>query len=144
MFQEHGYSINTTYAIYFHHEREDGSGYPYGVSANKIPLSAKIVSLANSYDNMVNYNPFHTNPLSQKEALEQIYGDDKFNKECVIALNKFVVPYPIGTKVKLSNGKVGLIIRNKPGQPLRPLVLCGRAEVLNLADDNTLLNVVIE
>ena len=112
-------------------------------SDKKIPLPAKIVSLASSYDNMVNYNPFHTDPLTQKDALEQIYADDKFNKKCVIALNKFVVPYPIGTKVQLSNGKEGLVIKNKPGSPLRPLILCGRAEVLNLAEDSNLLNVVI-
>ena len=44
---------------------------------------------------------------------------------------------------KLSNGKEGIVIRNKAGQPLRPMVLCGRAEVLNLAEDSNLLNVVI-
>lgn len=144
LFQRHGYPVNTTYAIWFHHEREDGSGYPNGVKSDKIPLTAKIVSLASSYDNMVNYNPFNTNPLSQKEALEKIYGDAKFNNDCIIALNQFAVPYPVGTKVKLSNGKEGLVIKNTPGQPLRPMILSGRAEVLKLASDSSLLNVVIE
>ena len=144
--QHHNFSLNTTYAIWQHHEREDGSGYPKRLRSDKIQLSAKIVGLASYFDNMVNYNPFNNhaqNLLTQKDALEKLYADERFDKTCVRALNKFVSPYPIGTKVKLSNGKQGIVIRNKAGQPLRPTVLCGRAEVLNLAEDTNLLNVVV-
>lgn len=143
--QSQNFPVPTIYAIWQHHEHEDGSGYPKNLPGDKIQLAAKIVGLASAFDNMVNYNPFNTNTLmTQKDALEKLYADTRFNKECVKALNTFVSPYPIGTKVKLSNGRVGVVIRNKVNQPLRPLVLCGRAEVLNLADDNNLLNVVIE
>ena len=144
MFQTHGYPVDTTYAIWQHHEREDGTGYPNRVDPSKIPLSAKIVGLASSYDNMVNYTPYNTNPIPQKDVLEMICADSRFNKECVIALAQFVTPYPIGTKVKLSNGVEGIVIKNKAGQPLRPLVLSGRADVYNLADDTRYLNVTIE
>ena len=34
----------------FHHERSDGSGYPYGIRGDDIPISAQIVSLADVYD----------------------------------------------------------------------------------------------
>lgn len=144
LFQEQGYGIDTVYAIWQHHEHEDGSGYPNKLQSQLIRRSAKIVGLASAYDNMVNYNPFNSDTLlHQKDALEQLYGDVRFDSECVKALNAFVSLYPIGTKVKLSNGKEGLVIRNKAQQPLRPMVLCGRAEVLNLAEDPALLNVVI-
>ena len=36
----------------FHHEKYDGSGYPEGRSGDGIPLSARIVSLADAYDAM--------------------------------------------------------------------------------------------
>lgn len=143
--QHHNFPLPTIYAIWQHHERMDGSGYPKRLEKDKIQLSAKIVGLASSFDNLVNYNPFNTDSLmTQKDALERLYADSKFDKDCVRALNEFVCPYPIGIKVKLSNGKEGVVIRNKTGQPLRPMVLCGRAEILNLADDPKLLNVVIE
>ena len=33
-----------------HHEREDGSGYPYGLSYEQIPLGAKIIGIADTFD----------------------------------------------------------------------------------------------
>lgn len=142
LFQRFGHSIDTTYGIWFHHEREDGSGYPNGVKGDKIPVAAKIVSLASSYDNMVNYNPFSNNPMSQHEALEQICGDKRFHTQCAIALTRFVVPYPMGSKVKLSDGREALVLKNVPGSPLRPYLLVGK-EVLNLSADERFLNLVI-
>ena len=142
LFQKFGYTIDTTYGIWFHHEREDGTGYPNAVKGEKIPLAAKIVGLASSYDNMINYNPFQKSAMSQHEALEQICGDNRFNTECVVALTKFVVPYPIGSKVKLSNGMEGLVLKNVPGSPLRPFLIVNK-KVFNLATDERLLNLVI-
>ena len=39
-------------AIYFHHERVDGTGYPLGLAGEDIPLHARIVSVADAYDAM--------------------------------------------------------------------------------------------
>lgn len=136
------YSIDTTYAIWFHHEREDGSGYPHGVMGDKIPLGAKIVGLASSYDNMINYNPYNRKPLSQQEALELLSGDIKFDTSCVSAMMKFIVPYPIGTKVTLSSGAEGLVLKNVTSLPLRPYILCGK-NVLNLSEDEKYRAIVI-
>lgn len=36
--------------VYYHHERGDGSGYPCGLTADKIPLGAKIISVADCFD----------------------------------------------------------------------------------------------
>ena len=35
---------------YFHHERWDGSGFPYGLQGNEIPLEARIMALADAYE----------------------------------------------------------------------------------------------
>jgi putative two-component system response regulator len=40
-------------AIY-HHEKWDGSGYPMGISGSEIPLSARIVSIVDKFDLMIN------------------------------------------------------------------------------------------
>ncbi|MBB5021858.1 HD-GYP domain-containing protein [Desulfurispira natronophila] len=36
--------------VLYHHERYDGSGYPYGLAGDEIPLAARIVALADVYD----------------------------------------------------------------------------------------------
>lgn len=37
-------------AVLYHHENLDGSGYPYGLSGNQIPLSARIMRVADAFD----------------------------------------------------------------------------------------------
>ena len=40
-------------AILFHHERWDGSGYPYGLKGEEIPIFARVLSVADAYDAML-------------------------------------------------------------------------------------------
>jgi putative two-component system response regulator len=35
---------------YFHHEKFNGKGYPYGLASEDIPLAARIVAFADAYD----------------------------------------------------------------------------------------------
>lgn len=45
-------------AVLFHHERMDGRGYPFGLKGDAIPLSAKIVSIADCFDAMTTDRPY--------------------------------------------------------------------------------------
>ena len=44
--------------ILLHHERLDGSGYPFGLKSEKIPLGAKIISVADCFDAMTTDRPY--------------------------------------------------------------------------------------
>ncbi len=57
--------------ILSHHERFDGKGYPRGLKAKTIPIRARIISIADSYDAMVSERPYRK-PLSHQEAIEEI------------------------------------------------------------------------
>ena len=46
-------------AVRHHHEHFDGSGYPQGMSGHAIPLHARIISLADSYDALGDARPYH-------------------------------------------------------------------------------------
>jgi putative two-component system response regulator len=45
---------------FWHHERFDGSGYPHGLGGNDIPVSARIVALADVYDALTSKRPYKT------------------------------------------------------------------------------------
>lgn len=54
-----------------HHERQDGTGYPYGIKGDKISSYAKIVSVADSYDAMTSRRAYRTN-LEPRAAAEEL------------------------------------------------------------------------
>ncbi|MBI5252264.1 MAG: HD domain-containing protein [Desulfomonile tiedjei] len=56
---------------YYHHEHWDGSGYPFGLPGNEIPLSARILALAEAYARMVSAAP-DREPCSHEEACKRI------------------------------------------------------------------------
>lgn len=71
---------------YYHHERWDGGGYPFGLRGEDIPLSARIVALADVYDALTTrrrYKPAY----SHAEALEhiQVERGKQFDPEIVDA-----------------------------------------------------------
>ncbi|MDI6753003.1 MAG: response regulator [Thermodesulfobacteriota bacterium] len=65
------FSHTVTSAIRHHHERWDGRGYPDGLSGEAIPLLARIITLADSYDAMTSDRPYR-NGLPTPEVQEEI------------------------------------------------------------------------
>jgi diguanylate cyclase (GGDEF)-like protein/PAS domain S-box-containing protein/putative nucleotidyltransferase with HDIG domain len=58
-------------AVQYHHERYDGTGYPAGLKGDNIPLDARIMAVADSFDAMTSPRPYRS-ALSVKEAIEEI------------------------------------------------------------------------
>lgn len=57
--------------ILYHHERIDGTGYPYGVKGNRIPVGARIIAIADAYDAMTSNRPYRK-ALLRKEAKKRL------------------------------------------------------------------------
>jgi putative two-component system response regulator len=55
----------------FHHEAWDGSGYPHGIGGTAIPLAARIVAIADTFDAMTGQRPYQPS-LGVEEALLQL------------------------------------------------------------------------
>lgn len=56
---------------YYHHERYDGTGYPEGLSGDDIPLSGRIMAVADVYDALISSRIYKW-PLSHEKAVEAI------------------------------------------------------------------------
>jgi putative nucleotidyltransferase with HDIG domain len=57
--------------ILAHHERIDGNGYPNGLIDGQIPLAARIISVADTYDVMTSRDSYRR-PVSSREAIEEL------------------------------------------------------------------------
>jgi putative two-component system response regulator len=47
-------------AVLYHHERMDGSGYPHGLAGEAIPIEARIVAVADTYDVLTSDRPYRS------------------------------------------------------------------------------------
>jgi response regulator RpfG family c-di-GMP phosphodiesterase len=110
-------------AVLYHHENVDGSGYPEGISADKMTIYTKILHVADVYDALVSRRPYKE-PYSPYEACEYLMGAGgiMFDSKVVEALLMYVPFYPKGTQVKLSDGSDGIIVENSGSRNLRPLI----------------------
>ena len=59
----------------YHHERWDGSGYPYGLRGTQIPFEARVVGLVDVYDALTGERPYH-DTYTHEEAVRIIAEGD--------------------------------------------------------------------
>ena len=74
-------------AIYHHHERYNGDGYPDGIKEKDIPLSARIIAVADAYDAMGSDRPYRKK-LNMNKILKELKDQSgkQFDPEVVNAL----------------------------------------------------------
>ncbi len=58
-------------AILAHHERWDGTGYPYGIREGRIPLLARLIAVTDAFDAMTCGRPYRE-PMTPEDALDEI------------------------------------------------------------------------
>jgi hypothetical protein len=78
--------------VLHHHERYDGNGYPDHLVGENIPLGARIIAVADSFDAMVSMRPYRAKSLTVTEALK-ILDDERgaqFDPKLVVTLTEIV------------------------------------------------------
>lgn len=112
-------------ACLFHHERCDGSGYPYGLTGNKIPEFARIVAIADVYDAMTAKRVYR-GPMCPFTVIKFIEdeGYNKYDPRFLLTFLENVVSSYIHTTVRLSNGKTGEVVFINRQDFSRPMVQC--------------------
>lgn len=66
-----GLSESIINATLLHHKRFDLQGYPADIEANELPLSARIICVADAYDAMISYRSYKA-PMSSEEAMVEL------------------------------------------------------------------------
>ncbi|HHW23339.1 MAG TPA: HD-GYP domain-containing protein [Clostridiaceae bacterium] len=106
-----------------HHERKDGSGYPYNLKNNDIPLPARIVAIADVYDALTT-NRIYRKKMLPHEVVDYMcsLSNKHFDKTCLDAFISHIANYPVGTAVMLNSGEKGLVAKYNKNFPNRPVV----------------------
>lgn len=105
-----------------HHEKLDGSGYPYSLRDGEITYVGRIVGVADVYDALTTERPYKK-PWTPYEALSHIIRSTKvFDTKVVNALIRAFGIYPAGTKITLSNGKKAIVVGSRKGMVYLPIV----------------------
>lgn len=70
--------------IRLHHEKVDGTGYPFGLKGEAIPLPARLISVVDTFDAMTNLRPYRK-PLTQEKAIQELldYSNLQFDPHMV-------------------------------------------------------------
>jgi len=81
-----GFLLCALPAILHHHERMDGKGYPEGLQGDSLPLIARIIAVADTFDAMTTNRPYRQG-LSRSEALAEIkqHSGSQFDPTVVAA-----------------------------------------------------------
>ncbi len=93
-----------------HHEKWDGTGYPFNKSGEEIPLYGRICCVCDVFDALTSDRAYRRG-VKPNEAMEYIMGNGNmlFDYELVKIFTEAVNIYPIGTMVLLSNGFEGIV-----------------------------------
>lgn len=110
--------------VQFHRERHNGTGFPAGVTGDRIPLLAKIAGLVDYYQSLI--TPRQKNlGQSPLEAVSTIYElrNIAFQKDLVEKFIEAVGVYPTGTLVELNSSEVGIVTGHNMERRLLPKVM---------------------
>lgn len=95
-----------------HHERPDGTGYPYRLKGSEISLFGQMASIVDVYDASTSIRSYGaaTDPCV---AIKLLYtgAGQLFHKELIEQFIKTVGIYPVGTLVRLESGKLGIVVK---------------------------------
>ncbi|MCU5773791.1 HD-GYP domain-containing protein [Erwiniaceae bacterium BAC15a-03b] len=105
-----------------HHEKVDGSGYPYGLKGNQISDFARMAAVCDVYDAVTSNRPYRDgwNPADAMHRMANWGGH--FDKAMFYAFVKSVGIYPVGSLVRLSSGRVAMVVEAGNKSLLHPKV----------------------
>lgn len=106
-----------------HHERKDGSGYPYNLKNNEIPVPARIVAISDVYDALTT-NRIYRKKMLPHEVVDYMcsLSNKHFDKIALDAFISHIANYPVGTAVVLNSGEKGLVAKYNKNFPNRPVI----------------------
>lgn len=131
-------------AALMHHERCDGSGYPFGIKNSKIDTFAKMVAIVDVYDAMTSARiyrgpmcPFKVVGIFEDECLQ------KYDTRFIMTFLENIVNTYMLNRVKLNDGRVGDVVFINRSSLANPTIKCGSEFIDLSAEPNLFIEAII-
>lgn len=118
-----GLNADVIAMLQHHHERNDGSGYPKGLSGADIPVFGRIAGIVDCFDAMTTKRPY-ASARSAYDAVRELnsLSGTLFQKELVEQFVQAIGMFPTGSLVELNTGEVAVVTGQNRVQRLRPML----------------------
>lgn len=121
-------------AALMHHERFDGSGYPFGLKGERIDTFASIVSIADVYDALTSDRCYRSAVCPfEVIAIFESHGLTEYNPKFILTFLEHIAQTYIGNSVRLSDNRLGKISMIDTKNLLRPLIQLESGEFVDLS-----------
>lgn len=106
-----------------HHERHNGSGYPFGLAGNSIPMLGRIAAIIDMFDAMISERSYGRRATAY-EAMRYLKSQRDVDFDGTL-VNEFALAfgyYPTGSLVELATGEVGFVIQQNREAQIQPRI----------------------
>ncbi|WP_050468578.1 HD-GYP domain-containing protein [Herbaspirillum chlorophenolicum] len=105
-----------------HHEKIDGSGYPFNLKADQISVMAKMGAVCDVYDAITSNRPYKAGWDPARSIRHMASSAGHFDASIIEAFVKAIGIYPTGSCVMMQSGRLAVVVDQRPDQLLTPRV----------------------
>ncbi|MCH8913847.1 MAG: hypothetical protein IIA33_09810, partial [Planctomycetes bacterium] len=108
-----------------HHENFNGTGYPNQISGEKLHVFSRIIRIADAFDAATSPRIYKRAKSVVRVLWEMVDGPTRAHFDPVITkvLSHMLHPFPVGAKLKLSNGMTAVVVRQNRKASFYPSVI---------------------